>query len=150
MSKSRRSSNRFAPCRIEWHPSRWTCAMLWALSLLAPSSLLVSDLPRGFAWPLAAIIAAVGIVDAWRHGRAPGRALVIPGGHAPPTCDGQPMQALKIDWRGPLAFLRWRDPAGRVRRLVFWPDTLPAASRRELRLATMRMQAARDGASVAG
>ncbi len=124
--------------------------MLGALSLLAPFSLLASDMPRAFAWPLAALVAVVGIVDAGRHARAPRAALVIPGGHGQPTCDGQPMQALDIAWRGPLAFLRWRDPAGQARRLVFWPDTLPAASRRELRLAAMRMQPARDGASVAG
>ena len=123
--------------------------MLWALSLLAPFSLLASDMPRAFAWPLAALVAIVGIVDAGRHARAPRVALAIPGGHAQATCDGQPMQDLRIDWRGPLAFLRWRDPAGRTRHLVFWPDTLPATSRRELRLAAMRMQPARDGASVA-
>jgi len=123
--------------------------MSWALVLLAPYSLLVSDLPRAFAWPCALLVAAVGIVDARRHQRASALALVIPVGHGQPSCDGQPMRDLLIAWRGPLAFLRWRDPDGHVRRLVFWPDTLPSRPRRELRLATLRLQSAREPASMA-
>jgi toxin CptA len=60
------------------------------------------------------------------------------------------MQALRVEWRGSLAFLRWRGPDGRIRRLVFWPDILPSTSRRELRLATMRVEPARETTSVAG
>ena len=45
MSKSRRSSNASAPCRFDWAPSRWLTAALLALALLAPLSLLASDLP---------------------------------------------------------------------------------------------------------
>lgn len=123
--------------------------MLWALALLAPFSILMSDMPRAFAWPLAAVIALVGILDARRHGRAGSLALLIPAGRGQPTCNGQPMKDLAVAWRGPLAFLRWRDPDGHVRRLAFWPDTLPSKSRRELRLAAMRLQSARDDASVA-
>ncbi|MEE7566640.1 hypothetical protein HH297_09445, partial [Xanthomonas sp. Kuri4-3] len=45
-----------------------------------------------------------------------------------------PVAAFRVEWRGPLAQLSWRD--GRRReRLLFWPDTLPPAQRRELRLA---------------
>jgi toxin CptA len=123
--------------------------MLWSLAWLGPCSLLASDLPRAVAWPLAACVAGFGLVQAWRHGLAPALALVIPVGRGQATCNGLPMQALDIAWRGPLAFLRWRDPGGRVRRLVFCPDTLPASSRRELRLAGLRMQSARDAASMA-
>ncbi len=150
MSKSRRSSIRSAPCRIDWQPSRWVGAMLWSLALLAPFSLLMSDLARAWAWPLALVVAAGGVLEAVRHRAQRPCALVIPTGHGQPTCDGQPMLSLKIAWRGRLAFLRWCDPDGRVRRLSFWPDTLPFASRRELRLAAMRMEPARLAASMAG
>ena len=124
--------------------------MLWSLMLFAPFSLLMSDLPRTWAWPLALLVAGFGLFDARRQDRLPSVALVIPTGRGQPTCDGQPMLALNIAWRGPLAFLRWRDPDGRMRRLAFWPDTLPSASRRELRLAAMRMETAREPASMAG
>ncbi|MDI1253552.1 hypothetical protein [Thermomonas sp.] len=123
--------------------------LLWSLALLAPFSLLVSDLPRGWAWPLAIAAALLGVFDARRHARLRPCVLVIPIGRGQPTCDGQPMQALKVEWRGSLAFLRWREPDGRIRRLVFWPDILPSTSRRELRLATMRVEPARETASVA-
>ena len=150
MSKSRRSSIASAPCRIEWRPSRWAGAMLLSLAALAPFSLLVSDLPQAWAWPLALAACTVGVINARRYRRLQPCALLIPGGHGQPACDGRTMHELQVEWRGPLAFLRWRDPDGRVRRLAFWPDTLPAASRRELRLATLRMQSAREAASVAG
>ena len=149
MSKSRRLSIKSAPCRLEWRSSRWVSAMLWSLALLAPFSLLMSDLPRAWAWPLALCVAAIGMFEALRHRAQQPCALVIAVGHGQPTCDGQPMQSLKIAWRGPLAFLRWRDPQGRTQRLVFWPDTLPTASRRELRLAAMRIEPARGTTSVA-
>ena len=61
MSKSRRSSSASANsetrcCRLEWRPSRWLGALLWSLALLAPLSLIASDLPRGVAWPLALVV----------------------------------------------------------------------------------------------
>ncbi|MEO6228107.1 MAG: hypothetical protein ABIO61_09695 [Thermomonas sp.] len=149
MSKSRRSSIRSAPCRIEWRPSRWSSAILWALALGAPFSLLMSDMPRAFAWPLALAVATFGIVDAMRYGRASRIALVIPVGHGQASCDGQPVQDLEVAWRGPLAFLRWRDADGHVQRVGFWPDTLPPVPRRELRLAALRLQSARKAPSMA-
>ena len=149
MSKSRRSSIRSAPCRIEWRPSRWTSAVLWALALCAPFSLLMSDMPRVITWPFALGVAAFGIVDARRYGRLSALALVIPVGRGHASCDGQPMPDLVVAWRGPLAFLRWRGSNGHVRRVVFWPDTLPSGPRRELRLAAMRMEPALELTSVA-
>lgn len=124
--------------------------MSWALAGLAPFSLLMSDIPRAWAWPLALVVAVLGWIEAVRHRAQGACTLVIPVGHGQPTCDGQPMLKLKIAWRGPLAFLCWRDADGRVQRLVFWPDTLPSTSRRELRLAAMRIEAAREPASMAG
>lgn len=51
------------------------------------------------------------------------------------TIDGEVVDALRVDWRGPLAFVVWRDADGRMRRRSLWPDALSATQRRELRLA---------------
>ena len=150
MSKSRRLSNASAPFRFDCTPSRWMTAALIALALLAPLSLLASDLAPIVAWPLATLAAARGLRDARRHVLCKPRALLIPPGTGEARCDGLPMVALRVRWRGPLAFLRWRDADGRIRRLVCWPDVLPAAARRELKLVMQRREAAQGGASMAG
>jgi toxin CptA len=67
----------------------------------------------------------------------------------PATLDGQPIDNVRLQWRGPLAFLFWRDRQGRPQRLSWWPDTLPAASRRELRLAASCLEAARSHRQMA-
>ena len=155
MSKSRRSSSASANsetrcCRLEWRPSRWLGALLWSLALLAPFSLIASDLPRGVAWPLALVVSVRAMSDARRYRTQPHRQLAIPAGRGAATCDGQRIGALQLGWRGPLAFLRWRDAAGARQWLSFWPDTLPAGTRRELKLAMQRREAASDEASMAG
>lgn len=150
MSKSRRSSNASAPCRCDWVPSRWLTAALIVLALLAPCSLLASDLPPIAALPLALLAGGRGVREVHLHRSQPPRALVIPAGAGEARCDELPMASLRVRWRGPLAFLRWRDPDGRARRLVFWRDTLPAAARRELKLALQQREAAGGGASMAG
>ena len=150
MSKSRRSSNTFVPCRLEWRPSRWLGAMLWSLALLAPLSLVASDLPRRMAWPLAIVVAARAIFDAGRYRALPPRRLAIPSGRGAATCDDERVDHLRLGWRGPLAFLRWRDARGRKHHASFWPDTLDAGMRRELRIAMQRRDAASEAASVAG
>lgn len=150
MSKSRRSSIASAPCRIEWRPSRWLGAMLWSLAVLAPLSLLASDLPRAWAWPLALLACAWAVRDARRQRALPPRRLLIPAGRGAATCDGGRIDGLQVGWRGPLAFLQWRDGDGRRQRAAFWPDTLDAGMRRELRIAMMRRDAAPDTASMAG
>ncbi|MGN6513577.1 MAG: hypothetical protein ACTHKZ_08425 [Lysobacteraceae bacterium] len=104
-----------------------------ALGLFAASSLLASEMPGGLAWPLAAFAAARGAWLAHRHRRQPARVLCWVAGR-PPELDGAPLSAAVLHWRGPLAFLRWRDASGRMRRLAWWPDTLPQAARRELKL----------------
>lgn len=150
MSKSRRSSITCAPCRLEWRPSRHVGAALWLLAWLAPFCLLASDLPRAWAWPLAGLALLVGIRDAWRYRRQSPRQLLIPTGRGAPACDGVRIERLQVHWRGPLAFLRWRDGAGCNRRLAFAPDTLAAPIRRELKLAMQRREAAAGSPSVAG
>jgi len=150
MSKSRRSSNTSVPCRLEWRPSRQVGAALWLLTVLAPFCLLASDLPRAWAWPLAVIAGLVGVRDALRYRHHSPRQLVIPAGRGAPTCDAERIECLQVHWRGPLAFLRWRDGGGRTRRIVFAPDMMPAPARRELKLAMQRREAAAGSPSVAG
>nr|WP_028919059.1 hypothetical protein [Pseudoxanthomonas suwonensis] len=130
-----------APCRLEWRPSRWLLAALLLLTVLAPLAVLGSELPRPLAWPLALAAAARGLQLARREaGRAP-RQLVLgpaprqPGAPCLDSLDGQPLEDCQVRWRGPLAFLDALDREGRRVRLAWWPDTLPAARRRELRLA---------------
>ena len=152
MSKSRRSSITSAPCRLEWRPSRQVGATLWLLALLAPFCLVASDLPRGWAWPLAVIAGMVGIRDAWRYRQQPKLRFVIPAGRGAPSCDGVRIERLLVHWRGSLAFMRWRDGDGdgHNRRCVFAADTLPAPARRELKLAMQHREAAAGSPSMAG
>ena len=124
--------------------------MLCLLALLAPLSLIASDLPRIAAWPFAFAALAWAIHEARRYLARPTLLLVILAGRGGATCDGERIDGLRAYWRGPLGFLHWRDGRGRRRHASFWPDTLPAALRRELKLAMQQREAAPDGASVAG
>lgn len=141
------SSPASAPCRLEWRPSRWLRAALLVLALLAPLSVLGSDLPGMIAWPLAVAAGAWGLWSARREaGRAP-RQLVLATAAATQvpldTLDGRPVHACRIAWRGPLAFIHLVDRDGRSERLAWWPDTLPPTLRRELRLAAAARAASR-------
>ncbi len=83
---------------------------------------------------LIAVAHAIGLV--WRYRAMPDCMLLFPGNpDAPVLKDGEALAAARLEWRGPLAFLHWRTPQGKARHLVWWPDTLPPARRRELRLA---------------
>lgn len=124
--------------------------MAWSLVLLAPMSLLASDLPRGVAWPLALAAMGWAAFDANRHRQRPPLALLIPSGHGQAQCNGVPIDGLRVEWLGPLAFVFWRLPNGPLQRASFWPDTLDAGHRRELRLALMRIAPAREATSMAG
>jgi toxin CptA len=137
-----------APARIAWRPSRWLAWSMPVLGLLAACSLLASDLPATFAWPAA--IAALGYA-AWLFRRERGRPsleLVLAPGAAP-LVDGVAVADFQLQWRGPLAFATWRDAAGRRQYRAWWPDTLPPALRRELRLATPAPPDAGGRASMA-
>ncbi|WAC63699.1 hypothetical protein OVA13_02600 [Pseudoxanthomonas sp. SL93] len=101
------------------------------------------------AWPLAVLAFLYGVHLARHEGARPARAVWFPGDGRAPTVDGQPVDAVQVTWRGPLAFMRWRDRAGRWQRLAWWPDTLPAPMRRELRLAASSTDAVRRRAGVA-
>ena len=116
------------PCRLEWRPSRWVTGALWGLALLAPLAVLASEMPRIGAVPLAGAAAGWGAATAVREARKPRRELSWAAGHGVPELDGRPLEGAVLEWRGPLAFLRWRGG-----RLSWWPDTLPREKRREIR-----------------
>jgi toxin CptA len=69
-----------------------------------------------------------------REACKPPRRLELPAGQGRAMLDATPLVEAVLSWRGPLAFLRWRDEAGRRGRLSWWPDTLPPAQRRVLKL----------------
>ncbi|MDR7068921.1 hypothetical protein J2X02_001772 [Pseudoxanthomonas japonensis] len=136
MRNSPRWSNGSVNCRLEWRPSRLLQALLILLGVLGALSVLASEMPRPFALPIAIAALGCGAWQARREGRKPRLAFWFPGNDRPPTADGAPMRDTRLHWRGPLAFLRWREqPGGHWRHAAWWPDTLPAAQRRELRLA---------------
>lgn len=143
MANSPHSSSVSAPRRLEWRPSRLLCAILILLGIGAGLAVLASEMPRAAAWPLALGAALQGVRLARREARRPVLSWVFPAS-GPVTMEGIPVREAELVWRGPLAILHWRDRRGRRHRLGWWPDTLPAPARRELRLA-----AGIDGASRA-
>lgn len=149
MPNSRRWSGASVPCRIEWRTSRWLLILLGAMAPLAALAVLFSDLPRLMAWPLAAFAAGYSAWLVRREHLRPAHALVVSTDGMTVTVDGCDVEAFAVQWRGPLAFASWRDSAGGQRRLVWWPDTLPVASRRELRLAALAPRDPREAHSVA-
>ena len=104
------------------------------LSMLAPLAVLASEMPRGLAWPLALLAVAVGLGTAWREHTLPVLDVVIDTGGVA-VIDGTPVEAFRIEARGPLMFVAWRHADESTARRSLWPDTLAPAARRELRLA---------------
>lgn len=120
-----------------------------ALGILASLSVLVSGLPWIVSVPVAVIAAGQGVRLARRELLQPTRSLVIPITRTAATIDGEAMDDLQVRWRGPLAFLQWRDAGGDRQRLLGWPDNLAAAGRRELRLAMAARVPAQSPRSMA-
>jgi toxin CptA len=147
-SSTASASAEAASCRIEWRPSAIARGALIALGLLAGLSALASDLPRAGAWPAALIAPAWGAWLARRERRRPAMHLVWRADGVL-FVDGEHAQRASVQWRGPIAFLAWDGADGRRRRLAAWPDTLPAAQRRELRLAAAASEAAHPRARMA-
>ncbi|PPT32430.1 MULTISPECIES: hypothetical protein [Xanthomonas] len=135
MPPTPRSSPIFAPCRLEWRPSRGLVCALGVLSALALWALWRSGVPL---W-LAVLLSVYAVVAGGRSLRvllrSPAREVIVPWGQTPASVDGKQVQGLQVAWRGPIAVVSWTGPDARRRRLHFWPDTLPVAQRRELRLA---------------
>lgn len=123
--------------------------MLLVLAATSAFAVLASDLPPIAARILAPVALAWGAWCAWRESQRPGCTLTVVPDAERATVDGTPARALEVRWRGPLAFVQWRDGDGHTRRRAFWPDTLPAALRRELRLAAPPAVPARTPASMA-
>src|SRR5262245_22106306 len=142
------SSHASAPCRLEWRPSRWVAGALAMLGVLAALSLTLCELAWQAGVPLALLAAGKGLAAARREWNRPSQLFVIAAsGQA--TLDAHPLQDWALQWRGPLAFLRFRGADGRRRHLSWWPDTLPPAARRELRLAVPVQSDAPSPASMA-
>jgi toxin CptA len=135
--------------RLEWRPSRWLAGAQAMLGALAALSLPMSALSSPWDAIGSALAVAWGLFSARRILSAPPRLLVWPATGAP-RVDGIAIDDARLHWRGPLAFLEWRDASGRRRRLSWWPDTLPPERRRELRLAAGGAPAAARARSVAG
>lgn len=79
----------------------------------------------------------------------PSHDFVFPGNDLAVLLDGEPIDAVEVQWRGPFAFITWKDRKARRRRLSWWPDTLPPSNRRELRLAAGHLDAVRHPRGMA-
>lgn len=134
MRRRRNLSATSAPFRCEWRPSRWLSCALLGLAALAAISILNCRLEPGYAWPLAVCVLGWGLLQARAEARKPRRNILIPSPPSPPCIHAEPVEQIELIERGPLLVLRWRLDKGR-QQLLFWPDTLPRAQRRELRLA---------------
>jgi toxin CptA len=121
---------------------------LGTIGLLGALAIFGSEMPRLLAWPLAVGTVGRGAWLAHRESQRSRCQLVWPM-DAEPMIDGHVLQQAQLQWRGPLAFLRWRDDEGLLRYFAWWPDTLPARARRELRLAAASRSSTRPRASMA-
>jgi hypothetical protein len=109
------------------------------LGLLALCSLWLSALPLPVISILALSVAAYSGYLIWRELRRESFTLAWAGGYQAATLQfaagTQSLGELKLSMRGPLATVTGKDDAGRIRRYLWWPDTLSSAARRQLLLA---------------
>ncbi|MEA5125548.1 protein YgfX [Xanthomonas floridensis] len=124
-----------APCRLEWRPSRALACALVLMALLAQCAVWRCGAPIWGALVLSGYAALLSMQSLRRLLRSPLRELVVPWSDAAASVDGERVENMQVCWRGPIAVVSWRGSGSRRSRLHFWPDTLPAAQRRELRLA---------------
>ena len=149
MPNSQRWSCASETCRLEWRPSRLLVAILAGLGVLGACSVLASELPRVAAWMLAAAAVVYAALLCARHLRTKGVSVTWNGRAGTATIDGAAAEEASLRWRGPIAFLHWREGGRRRRCLAFWPDVLDPGRRRELRLATGPGDASPRGPSMA-
>ena len=149
MSHSHHSSNASVSCRLEWRPSRWVIGALVLLAVLAVVSVLASEMPRLAAWPFVFAVVLYATLQVRRYRSMLSHEFVFPGNDLAVLLDGLPIDAVEVQWRGPLAFVTWKDRKGKSRRRSWWPDTLPPSSRRELRLAAGHLDAVRYAPGMA-
>ena len=133
------SSNSSSFCRIDWRPSRWLAAALGCLGLMAALSLWLSALPGWLGLPCALLAAGWGVFLARQQLQQAPCSIDWLGGDEPAYLtrpDGLiRIQRVTVRMRGPLATLAGTEASGRTHRLAWWPDTLHAQDRRQLRLA---------------
>lgn len=130
-----------------WRPSRQQQGLMALLVAAAAAALLLCELPATAALPAAVAVLVRGLWLLRRErGKTPVRIELSPEGA---SVDGEAVTGLVVAWRGPLAFMRWRSPPGRLERRVWWPDVMPPESRRRLRLATGQETSSPVVASVA-
>ncbi|WP_240635323.1 hypothetical protein [Lysobacter enzymogenes] len=122
-----------SPGCVDWRPSRLLAAGLVLIGLLGGCAVVASECPPRLASPPAMLAAGWGAALARRELRRPPRRLRLAGARA--WLDDAPIAQARLYWRGPLARLEFRDAQGRRGRLLWWPDSLDAHGRRELRLA---------------
>jgi len=139
MQSSPASSSASSGCRIDWRPSRWLALALIALGAMAAASVWLSALPDGVRLPAGMLALLQGLRLSGRERTRPCWTLAWAGGGAPAQLLGGPgrvaLSQVRVGFRGPMATLTGTDEQGSLRRLVWWPDTLPAGARRQLRLA---------------
>lgn len=131
------SSTDCSPCRLEWRPSRWCAAVLMLLWPLAAFALLSTRWASGMPLVVSVLWIAGAMGAGLWHARlayhAPRAVLeLLPEGRARWSC------AAVAALEGPaVAHEQW--PVTTVRfpacgtTVVFWPDTLCASGRRDLR-----------------
>lgn len=146
--RSRHSSSPIsAPFQCEWRPSRWQAAILAMLGVGAAVALMDCGLALRHAAPAAVVVQLYSLWRARNTLRQPVRQLRV-GVTSGVAVDGKALAGVELLRRGPLLMVRWRQ-AGRYDSLLFWPDTLSARQRRELRLALRAHAVSRMEAMVA-
>ena len=121
-------------CRIDWRPSGQLCGALLALGVLAGMSAWLSDLPLVARGLLALASPAYGAWLAWREWRRPPQVLEFDRESLQVDAFLNRTEIFRVRLRGPLASLDARDAEGRRGTWLWSADTLPDASRRQLRL----------------
>ncbi len=110
-------------------------ATVWLKSYLALERCPIG--PCGGAWELRRVVC---------H---PCCVLLIPSGDEPPLFNQMPVKELHVSWYGPLVTVSWRVPDSCRMYLLFWPDTLSVAMRRQLRLVMQARQLSSQVPSMA-
>jgi len=133
------SSSALPTCRVDWRPSRALAVAVGIVGLLALLSLRLSALPPPLAVALAICVVIYSAVSIQRELKREPFTFIWAGGDAVAVLNfgdsQQVLSGLSLSMRGPLATIRGRDEDDRHRTYLWWPETLPSAARRQLRLA---------------
>ncbi|HMB57320.1 MAG TPA: hypothetical protein VKM35_08945 [Arenimonas sp.] len=149
------SLNESLSCRIDWRRSRLFCAGLSLMIALALVSIWLSALPAWLMYLTALMSIAHGLFVLRREWQRPDGTVLIRSDDDVALLNfgagAESWHGVTIRFRGPVGSLTGCDGNGRHRHLRWWPDTLPAASRRNLRLVADRQaQASLRAAALPG